>query len=102
MGTLVYSVGDICETCNNKMIAGREGGAYCWNCWKKGKEAQPANPTQPIESKVDVDWDKIAEGKVRSKIVLEAYKMDKPLIPSEINLIEEYVRYSMTGSTKPF
>ena len=42
-------------------------------------------------------WDKIAEGKVRHGISVEAYKMGKELSNNTVDEIESWVKYIMTG-----
>ena len=70
--------GQPCETCNEPMIQGKNGEGYCKPCYIKWKneEKQTVNLKEPVR---DVDWDKIARGKVRHAFAVEAFKMKMSL-----------------------
>lgn len=89
--------GQPCETCNVPMIQGKNGEGYCKPCYIKWKnEGQSsgtiANLKEPVR---DVDWDKIAEGKVRHAFAVEAYKLGKTLDQGNITEINKWTAFVM-------
>jgi hypothetical protein len=59
------------------------------------KEFKPGNSYKPKE---DVDWDKIALGKVRHGVAIEAIKKDMPLNDETKKWIESWTDYIVNGS----
>lgn len=97
-------VGQPCQDCNTPLIQGPTG-VYCKPCyikWKKEGEEEVANSSaNSKEPKNDVDWDKIAEGKVRHAFAVEAYKLGKDLDTSTIEIINGWVNFVM-DKKEPF
>lgn len=92
--------GQTCPACQGKYVKSpKTGKVFCENkCWLKGQEtSQPAYAPKPINPTVEVDWDKIAEGKTRHGFALEAYKMGKTLDVTTATEINKWVAYVMSG-----
>ena len=71
----------------------------CRQAPQNQQNMQPQPPqAQKTASKQEVDWDKIAAGKVRHAFALEAYKANKKITAELANEITQWVNYVMTGN----
>ena len=101
-----------CIICNSELhqvpagVSRKTGKAYdsfmgCPNNCKKGSQ-QTTNLKEPVK---DVDWDKIAVGKVRSNLAKIAFEQKLPLSKETCDRIDAWTEYSMTGKvniSEPF
>lgn len=62
------------------------------------KVFKPAQPTQP--TKENVDWDKIAEGKVRNSVAVAFINNQSVFGEETIGAMNEWVNWIMTGKKK--
>lgn len=97
MAQIKLGVGEPCPTCQTPAIPGKSGGAYCLPCYKEWAAVNKPQGGKPAQSKENVNWDKIAEGKVRTLFALEQFKLGKPLDVLTASAINKWVAYCMTG-----
>ncbi len=87
--------GQPCPDCNELMIQGKNGGGYCKPCyikWKNQTKDQP-KPAKPAQQ--DVDWDKIARGKVKHAFAVESFKMKMALDQATKDRINQWTDFVM-------
>ena len=97
--------------CNKPLTKRPDGSVAAWCKAKPGEDLDNWEPSSKVETKTidpqaekTPDWDKIAEGKVRSLFVQALIQKRglEPITQGDIDLLEGWVEYAFTGSVKTF